>query len=106
MSGHYITKILFFAIYCLGHLAGVDPKPGVRNAFPTARSRRLFVALYGSGLVPVQVPKHYFPSLQAWLRFTEGVLTPTPLKHIGLPSGASNMLLPIYETTRRLLPTG
>ena len=67
--------------------------------------RGLLAALYGSGLVPVQVLKHYFPSLQAWLRLTEGVLTPTPLKDIGLPSGASNMFLPLAETTRRLLPT-
>ncbi|WP_414582222.1 hypothetical protein [Scytonema sp. PCC 10023] len=37
-------------------------------------------------MVPVQVPPHYLTNLQAWLRFTEGVLTPTPLKHIGLPS--------------------
>ena len=42
--------------------------------------RGLLAALYVSGLVPVQVPKHYFPSLQARLRLTEDVLIPTPRK--------------------------
>ncbi|BAY48038.1 hypothetical protein SAMD00079811_56570 [Scytonema sp. HK-05] len=66
--------------------------------------RGLLAALYGSGLVPVQVPKHKCRASRRGT-FAEGVLTPTPLKHIGLPSEASNMFLPLAETTRRLLPT-